>query len=120
MKIKTLLKTSVNAVGQKIVYPRGGRAELTVLYVEVKPGEETGWHFHPVPHFGYILSGSITVEMADGRKRVHRRGAAAEAVDLLHNGMNNGKETAKIVVFVAGKKGVPITVKVKTKPKALK
>jgi quercetin dioxygenase-like cupin family protein len=115
VKIKTLLKTSTNSAGQKIEYPPGDRAELTVLYVEVAPGEETGWHLHPVPHFGYILSGSITVEMADGRKRVHRQGAAAEAVNLLHNGVNKGKKPVKIVVFVAGKKGVPITIKEKAK-----
>ncbi|MDB4793707.1 cupin domain-containing protein [Methylacidiphilales bacterium] len=114
VKIKTLLKTSLNSGGQKIAYPRGGRAELTALYIEIAPGQETGWHKHPVPHFGYILSGSITVEGADGKKRTYRQGdAAAETVNLLHNGVNRGKKPVKILVFVAGKKNIPITIKAK-------
>lgn len=112
MKVKTLLKTGTNSGRQKIEYPQNGPAELTVLLIEMAPGEQTGWHKHPVPLFGYVLSGSLTIELTDGRKRIHRAGrAAAEVVNLFHNGMNKGKEPCKLVVFVAGKKGVPFLIK---------
>jgi quercetin dioxygenase-like cupin family protein len=115
MKVKTLLKTSTNWGGQEIRYPRKGRAEVSVLFIEMAPGEQTGWHRHPVPLFGYMLSGALTIELPDGTKCVHRAGkAASEVVDLLHNGVNRGKKPCRLVVFVIGKKDVPFVVKAKT------
>ncbi len=32
-------------------------------------------------------------------------------VNLFHNGMNKGKEPCRLVVFVAGEKGVPFLIK---------
>ncbi|HEY0256296.1 MAG TPA: cupin domain-containing protein, partial [Candidatus Methylacidiphilales bacterium] len=91
MKIKTLLKTSTNWTGQKISFPKN-QAEITALLIEMAPGEQTGWHQHPVPLFGYMLSGSLTIELADGTSCVHRAGkAASEGVNLVHNGVNKGK-----------------------------
>ena len=114
MKVKTLLKTSANWTGQKISYPKN-RAEVTALLIEMAPGEQTGWHQHPVPLFGYMLSGALTIELADGTKCVHRAGkAASEVVNQFHNGMNKGKKPCKLVVFVIGRKGVPFLVRKKT------
>jgi len=118
-RTRTLLRTSTDWAGQEIIFPRPGEAELVAFYIEIAPGGKTGWHRHPVPVFGYILSGSVTVELADGTKRTYRKGdAAAEAVNLLHNGVNEGKTPVKIAVFVAGKKKVPYSIKGK-KPAGL-
>lgn len=114
MKVRTLLKTLTNSGGQKIKYPRKGPAEITMLLIEMAPGEQTGWHQHPVPLFGYMISGALTIEMTDGTKRIHRAGkAATEVVNLAHNGMNRGRKPCRIVVFVAGAKGVPLVIKKK-------
>lgn len=112
VQVKTLLRTSTNSVGQTIEYPRDNKAEVSVLMVEIAPGGETGWHKHPVPIFAYILSGEITVHLANGDKHTFHQGeAAAESVNMLHNGVNEGKEPAKLLIFVAGEKTVPFTIK---------
>jgi quercetin dioxygenase-like cupin family protein len=118
VKVKTLLKTSVNWTGRKINYPRKGHAEVSALFIEMAPGEQTGWHRHPVPLFGYMLSGALTIELADGTKCVHRAGkAASEVVNVFHNGVNRGKKPCRLVVFVIGQKGIPFLMKAKTSGK---
>jgi quercetin dioxygenase-like cupin family protein len=107
----TLLRASVNSIGQPIAYPREGTPEVTALLVEMGPGEETGWHQHPVPLLGYILTGELTVYQISGEKRVVRSGEVSlESVGVIHNGVNEGAVPCKMIVFVAGLKDVPFTV----------
>ena len=107
----TLLRTSVNSIGQPIAYPREGTPEVTALLVEMTPGEETGWHQHPVPLLGYILTGELTVYQATGEKRVVCSGEVSlESVNVIHNGVNEGAAPLKMIVFVAGLKDVPFTI----------
>jgi quercetin dioxygenase-like cupin family protein len=107
----TLLRTSVNSIGQPIAWPRDGTPEVTALLVEMAPGEETGWHRHPVPLLGYLLAGELTVYQATGEKRVVRAGEVSlESVDVIHNGVNEGAVPCRMIVFVAGLKDVPFTV----------
>src|SRR5271156_5078447 len=109
--VTTLLQTLANSVGQPIEYPRDGTPEVTALLVEMAPGEETGWHRHPVPLLGYILAGEVTVYQTTGEKRVVRSGEGSlESVDVVHNGVNEGASPCKMIVFVAGLKDVPFTV----------
>lgn len=111
--VTTLLQTLTNSVGQPIVYPREGVPEVVAIFVEMAPGEETGWHKHPVPLLGYILSGQVTVQQASGEKRTVRAGEVSlEAVDMVHNGINDGAEPVKMIVFVLGQQNVPITIEV--------
>jgi len=110
--VSKLLRTSTNSIGQPIVYPHDGTAEVSILTVEIPPGKQTGWHKHPVPIFGYVLSGTLTVNFANGEKKTFHPGdALAEAVNTLHNGINEGAEPVKLLIFVAGEKNVPFTVK---------
>jgi quercetin dioxygenase-like cupin family protein len=112
VKVEKLLRTSTNSAGQPIVYPHHGTAEVSILTVEIPPGKETGWHKHPVPLFGYVQEGTLTVQFASGEKKTFHPGdALAEAVNVLHNGVNTGKDPVKLVIFVAGEKNVPFTVK---------
>jgi len=109
--VTTLLQTLTNSIGQPIVYPREGAPEVTALLVEMAPGEETGWHQHPVPLLGYILGGELTVYQATGEKRVVRVGEVSlESVNVIHNGVNEGPAACKMIVFVVGIKDVPFTV----------
>lgn len=110
--VTPLLKTTTTAAGQPIVYPTNGRPEVSALLVDIPAGAKTGWHKHPVPCYAYIVSGAVTVELEDGTTHAYKAGEAiAEVVDLLHNGMNHGTETAKLVLFVLGTEGAPFTVK---------
>jgi quercetin dioxygenase-like cupin family protein len=108
----TLLRTTVNSIGQPIAYSCDGTPEVTAFLVEMPPGEETGWHRHPVPLLGYILAGELTVYQATGGKRVVRAGEVSlESVGIVHNGINEGVAPLKMIVFVAGLKDVPFTIK---------
>jgi len=108
--VTTLFRSTTNAVGQPIAYPREGTPEVTALLVEMAPGERTPWHRHPVPLLGYIFSGELTVYQASGEKRVVRTGEVSlESVDAVHYGVNEGSEPLKLVVFVTGLKDVPFT-----------
>ena len=109
--VQPLLQTTVNSLGQPIAYPREGTPELTALLVEMAPGEETGWHQHPVPLLGYLLAGELTVYQISGEKRVVRVGEVSlESVGVIHNGVNEGAVPLKMIVFVVGLKDVPFTV----------
>lgn len=110
-----LFQATVNSLGQPIAWPRDGTPEVTALLVEMAPGEETGWHQHPVPLLGYILTGELTVYQATGEKRVVGPGEVSlESVDVIHNGVNEGAAPLKMIVFVAGIKDAPFTIETAT------
>lgn len=109
--VQHLLQTTVNSTGQAIEYPRDGTPEITALLIEMAPGEETGWHSHPVPLVGYIMEGELTVYQITGTKRVVPAGQnSLESVGVVHNGVNEGKVPCKMIVYVIGVKGQAFTV----------
>jgi len=109
--VQPLLQTTTNSTGQPIAYPREGTPEVTALLIEMAPGEQTGWHQHPVPLLGYLISGELTVYQITGEKRVVRTGGTSlESVGVIHNGVNEGTVPLKMIVFVVGLKDVPFTV----------
>ena len=63
-----------NIFKQKLEYLRTDKPEVTVLMVEIPAGGDTGWHYHPVPVYAYVLSGSITVEIDNGDTYGFREG----------------------------------------------
>jgi quercetin dioxygenase-like cupin family protein len=112
IKAIPLLRTTVTAGGQPIIYPKVDQPEVTAVLVEIPPGAETGWHKHPFPAYAYLLSGELTVELEGGKVNTFKAGdALAETVNMLHNGKNAGAEPVKLVMFVTGAKGEPFTVK---------
>jgi Uncharacterized conserved protein, contains double-stranded beta-helix domain len=112
---KILLQTQTDGAGAKLVYPTNAPAEVTAVFVEVAPGRQTNWHRHPVPCFAYMLEGELTVETADGEKKVFKAGdALAEVVDILHNGINAGPAPVRLVLFVIGTVGQPFAIRTQT------
>jgi quercetin dioxygenase-like cupin family protein len=104
---RMLLSTATTVTGQPIHYPQGA-AHVTAVEIMLAPGEETGWHTHPVPMFGYILAGELTVDYGPLGKRVYRTGdALVEAIGEAHNGRNTGEAPTRILAIVAGVKGTP-------------
>jgi quercetin dioxygenase-like cupin family protein len=111
VKAKPLVKTSESWDGVPLVYPKG-QAEITGMLIEIMPGAETGWHLHPVPSFGMLLEGQLTVHLKDGRTKELKTGdVIVEVVNTLHNGRNTGATVAKLIVFYAGEKDAKLTVK---------
>lgn len=111
IKATPILKTGETWVGQDIVYP-GGDAEMSGVVIEMAPGGETGWHRHPVPSVGYVMAGELEVRFRNGEiKRLVAGEAAAEAVDVLHNGVNVGEVPVKLVIFYVGTPGIKLTIR---------
>ena len=110
--VEELMKADADILGNPITYANGDAAEITSIMITMQPGESNGWHSHPVPTFGYVLSGELTVEYEGGAVKVMRPGeTVVEAQHTPHQGHNRGDEVVKIVVFYAGSKGVPTTVR---------
>ena len=108
--VTSLLSTGQTVLSQPIVYPSEGPAKIVSAIVTMLPGEETGWHQHDVPMFGYILEGEVTVTYAGKGTHVYRQGdALMEAIDIPHNGRNTGKIPARILAVFMGADGVPDT-----------
>jgi quercetin dioxygenase-like cupin family protein len=107
-KIEKLFSGDQTIVGETIQYPQGDPVNIRSLIVTLKPGEETGWHKHGVPTYGYMLSGNLSVDYGKKGKRVYRAGEAfMEAMDWWHNGINDTGKPARVLVVFMGAKGHP-------------
>ena len=108
--VTSLLSTGQTILSQPIAYPTQSPAKIVSAIVTMLPGEETGWHQHDVPMFGYILEGEVTVTYAGNGTHVYRQGdALIEAIDIPHNGRNTGNGPARILAVFMGADGVPDT-----------
>ncbi len=104
--VRTLLSTGTTVTGETIAYPTNAPARITALEITLQPGQQTGWHKHPVPLFGYILEGELTVDYGDKGKRTFRKGdALAEAMNEAHNGRNTGQGPTRILAVFLGVEG---------------
>src|SRR5512140_1991585 len=89
--VTVIKKATITADGRHMEYMRTDKPEVTALLVELPPGNETGWHLHPVPVYAYVLSGVLTAEMGNGQRQDYKEGEAIfEAVNTPHNGKNLG------------------------------
>jgi quercetin dioxygenase-like cupin family protein len=113
-RVQPLLSTSRTIIGEKIAYPTGAPAKVAAVIVTLKPGEQTGWHTHGVPVFGYILEGELTIDYGPHGKRVYRKGdSLAEAIHAPHNGRNTGIGIMRVLAVFMGAKGRPNSVPAK-------
>ncbi|HLF59306.1 MAG TPA: cupin domain-containing protein [Alphaproteobacteria bacterium] len=102
----SLLDTTTTNMGQAIAYPRKP-ARVVSAIVTLAPGEETGRHLHPVPTFGYVLEGEVTVGYAAAGEKIYHAGEAfMEAQGIWHNGRNSGRVPTRILVVFMGADGV--------------
>jgi quercetin dioxygenase-like cupin family protein len=105
--VRTILSTETTVTGEAIKYPSGAPAKLTAAEITLAPGQQTGWHIHPVPIFGYILDGELTVDYGPKGQRVYRKGDGfAEATNEAHNGRNLTEKPVTILAVFAGMEGV--------------
>lgn len=105
-----LLSSPETVIGQGFEYP-DGEAKITAAIVTMAPGQSTGWHRHPVPLFGYVLEGELTVDYGADGKQVYKAGdSLIEAFGTLHNGTNTGEGPMRILAVFAGAEGVQNTI----------
>lgn len=109
IEIETLLETETTVLEQPFALAAIEQPRLRAVRVVIPPGAETGWHVHDIYAFAYILSGTVSVEFADGKQRTYTSGEAfAEAVDTVHNGVNRGPEPVEIILFAIGERDAPL------------
>lgn len=105
-----LLSTSETVIGQPFAYPEGV-AKITSAIVTMVPGQQTGWHLHKAPVFGYILEGALTVDYGPlGSKTYETGDSLIDAFGTRHNGTNSGEGRLRILVVFAGAEGTPNTI----------
>ena len=116
-RVHKLFVTGETVVGETISYPAGATTQLTAAVVALHSGEETGWHRHSVPVFGYVLEGELTVDYGDKGQRVYRAGDGfTEAIHQEHNGRNTGGGLMRVLALFMGAEGLPTTVAIEKKP----
>ncbi len=71
--IAPVLSSSETILGQPFAYPAAS-PHVTAVIVTLPPGARTGWHRHPVPLFGYMLEGELTVAYEGAGERIYRPG----------------------------------------------
>jgi quercetin dioxygenase-like cupin family protein len=105
-ELRTFLSSGRTVIGEPIRYPVGRAARVTAVEITLQPGAQTGWHTHPVPLFGYILEGELTVDYGAKGKRTYRKGdGLLEAMDHAHNGRNTGSQPVRILAVFIGEEG---------------
>ena len=114
---RMVLQTGKTVTDEPIQYP-AGKPKITAVEITLSPGQQTGWHTHPVPLFGYILEGELTVDYGPLGKRIYRQGdALVEAMNEAHNGHNSGQGAVKILAVFIGAEGVPDTTRASPPPR---
>lgn len=112
VKVEVLAKTSSSWDGGSLPdYPKG-KPEITILRITIPPGVQLPLHKHPVINAGVLLKGELTVVTEDNKTLHLKAGdSIVEVVNKWHHGKNEGNKPAEIIVFYAGIRGTPITIK---------
>ena len=83
--------------------------EAIIARVDIAPGGVAGWHTHPGDEVSYVLEGEAVLLVAG---RPPRKVLAGEGFVIpagaVHNAMNEGKTTAKLVGVYTVEKGKPL------------
>lgn len=82
--------------------------EAVTAKAELPSGVSSGRHTHPGEEIGYLLEGSVTIEM-DGTTKVLKAGEAfAIPANKIHAATNTGTAVATIVSTYIVEKGKPL------------
>jgi len=111
ISMEPVLKTDTTTIGQKIIYPQFKDDEVTILKINIPPGESTGWHKHEFPVFAYVLKGTLTVEIENNKTlQFPKNTSFAEVMNTFHNGINKGDEAVVLIAFFMGGKGTGLSI----------
>jgi quercetin dioxygenase-like cupin family protein len=85
--------------------------EVIMYRAEAVPGGVAGRHYHPGPELVYVLEGALILE-PDGQPPMTLK--AGESAHMpakhIHNAKNaSTTEPVKVIVFLVGEKGQPLT-----------
>ncbi|MBI1894224.1 MAG: cupin domain-containing protein [Candidatus Rokubacteria bacterium] len=88
--------------------------EGVMLVAEFAPGAAAGKHTHPGEEIGYVLEGSLVLEV-EGKPAVTLKAGDVFFVEAgrVHDGKNPGNKAAKVVSTLVVEKGKPLATPVK-------
>ena len=110
--VETLAKSGVSWDGSQLPAYPPGQPEITILKISIPPNFEIPLHRHPLINAGVLLKGSLTVTTEDNEVLHLKTGdSIIEVIDKWHSGKNEAEVTAEIIVFYAGVKGMPLSIK---------
>jgi len=104
MKIVQVEKTKISETPHKVdVRKLYDHENAQANHIILQPGEALKPHITPVDVFFYILEGTPDVRIGDETVRVEKDSLVESPKDIVHNLLNNSKETARILVVKAPK-----------------
>jgi len=109
---QTLVKSTQSWDGSQLPAYPSGQPEIRILKITIPAGVTLPLHQHPYINAGVLIKGELTVISKAG-KELHMSAGdpIVELVNSWHLGKNSGSVPAEIIVFYAGIKGQPITIK---------
>lgn len=109
---QTLLSTDADWLGHAYPDYPAGQPRLSMLRITIPAHTALPWHTHPMPNAAYVVSGNLTVETRDGRRRTLQAGdTLAEMVGVAHRGVTT-EQPVELLVFYAGINGQPLSQRV--------
>ena len=111
LQVNTIKAQVVTDDGSPMHYPKTKKPLVKMLRIATPSGIETGWHYHPYPGYGFVITGTMEVTMKDGQKNRYEAGEAIyEVVNTAHNGRCISKTPCDIIVTFTGVENEPVTV----------
>ncbi len=85
--------------------------EITILRISIAAGTALPMHQHPLINAGVMLRGILTV-VTERNETLHLSAgdALVEVTSQWHYGINEGNETAELIVFYAGTPGLALSI----------
>jgi len=78
--------------------------------VQIPPGAEEGRHSHPAELYVYVREGALTLESEGKETTTYKAGEVFNVgPGKVHNGMNKGDVTVKLLAVLIAEKGKPIS-----------
>jgi len=78
--------------------------------VQIPSGAEEGRHSHPAELYVYVREGALTLESEGKETTTYKAGEVFNVgPDKVHNGMNKGDVTVKLLAVLIAEKGKPIS-----------
>ena len=112
IQTNVLAKTGISWDGRDLPEYPEGKPEITILRIKIPPKTKLPFHTHPVINAGVLLKGRLTVVTENNETlQLNPGDSIIEVVDKWHYGINESNEFAEIIVFYAGVKDSPITIK---------
>jgi quercetin dioxygenase-like cupin family protein len=109
VRAQELIRSTTAWDGGPLAWP-DGTAEVRAVRITMAGDATTPWHCHPVPTFGYMLSGELEVRTEAGQTTILRAGdAVIEVFRTWHTSRALGGPV-DLVAFYAGAVNQPDTV----------